>query len=788
MATNKIDFKRLNSELLSQAHFLLSQWLPGGRIIGNEYTCGDLSGGEGQSLKININTGLWCDFAADIKGGDLVSLYAAIHGMSQIEAARELEGKAEVSPSSSLNQARSSQQTRKPVELVMPTTPLNKFKHATLGIPSKTWTYYNETGQLCFYISRYETEKGKELRPWSFNADGKWCNKAWPDNRPLFNIHNLRDGKPVLIVEGEKACDAAIKTAGNVYDVVTWSGGAQAINKSDFKPIYGRKILIWPDCDQAGIGAANRIADMLLDQCPEVKVLDVTDLEQNGDDAADFRFTYAQFGAWAKPRVNLYQRPVEPEIEPEPEYNLPAIQGPPPGWDDHNAPMDVIQKDSEHESSIALTMDEIKNIKEAGLSTNKSLTPYCNVYNVTQVLNSPVFKYEFWYDEFHLAIFFKNDKGVVERWSSKFHAVEVAVALQRYFGMHKVSISDVNNGVLTVARKTIRNEPKEWLSSLEWDGIPRLSNIFKDYFKSDQNKEYIESVSRNFLISIVARIFDPGCQVDTMPILYGKQGARKSTGLRALGGKFFATTKADPSDKDFFMVIRGKMLVELSELISFRSDKNEEIKDAISNPIDRFREPFGTADEVKDFKRTVVFAGTTNKKQYLNDETGARRFWPITVGDVDVSAIKTDRDQLFAEAVHCYNAGEQWWHINEDILASEHDKHTVVDELSEDIKHHLIGKSFVTISEIIGTVMGLDYKSSPQRSLSLRISKCLRSIGWEASDTTEWINGVSRKVFRPKSASFFIVDVEKDLPRVDVKAISEQKKLFNSATNQYENL
>ena len=283
MAT-KIDFKKLNSELLSQAHYLLSQWLPGGKLVGNEYTCGDLSGGEGQSLKVNINTGMWADFAQDIKGGDLISLYAAIHGMSQIDAARELSGKTEVDQSSSSLTRRSSvtpsdpssQQTKKPVELVMPTTPLDKFKHVTLGNPTKTWTYYNETGQLCFYISRYETEKGKELRPWSFNADGKWCNKAWPSNRPLLYVEKLREGKSVLIVEGEKACDAARVFLGNAYDVVTWSGGAQALNRTNWTPIYGRKILIWPDADQAGVGAANRIADMLFDHCPEIKIIDVS--------------------------------------------------------------------------------------------------------------------------------------------------------------------------------------------------------------------------------------------------------------------------------------------------------------------------------------------------------------------------------------------------------------------------------------------------------------------------------------------------------------------------------
>ena len=95
-------------------------------------------------------------------------------------------------------------------------------------------------------------------------------------------------GKPVLIVEGEKACDAARKIAGHVYTVVTWPNGSKAWDKVDWRPVYGRRILVWPDADPPGNSCALHIAALLHPHCPEVKLLDVAD-QADGYDAADAR-------------------------------------------------------------------------------------------------------------------------------------------------------------------------------------------------------------------------------------------------------------------------------------------------------------------------------------------------------------------------------------------------------------------------------------------------------------------------------------------------------------------
>ena len=87
---SSVDFERLNQSLLNNASYYVPAWLPGGKLVGYEYTCGSLTGGNGGSCKVNITSGKWADFADDNKGGDLVSLYAAINSLSQVEAAKIL--------------------------------------------------------------------------------------------------------------------------------------------------------------------------------------------------------------------------------------------------------------------------------------------------------------------------------------------------------------------------------------------------------------------------------------------------------------------------------------------------------------------------------------------------------------------------------------------------------------------------------------------------------------------------------------------------------------------------
>jgi putative DNA primase/helicase len=283
----KLDFNALAQRLLVSSETLVPQWLPGGRRRGHEWVCGDLSGGEGASLSVNLLSGRWADFATSDRGGDLVDLYAAIHELTLGEAYRELDDGSTAEPP-----ARPAKPT-KPARTVVTPVPEAAADceciHPSYGAPSARWTYWDGNGEVLGYVARYDPAgQRKQIVPWTWDGD-RWGMGQWPVPRPLYRLQELeaRSADPVLIVEGEKAADAAAAISGP-YVVTTWPGGGQAVSRADWRNVHGRKILLWPDADDAGIATMQRLAAMLAERCPEVKIIDPAGMP-DGWDAADSR-------------------------------------------------------------------------------------------------------------------------------------------------------------------------------------------------------------------------------------------------------------------------------------------------------------------------------------------------------------------------------------------------------------------------------------------------------------------------------------------------------------------
>jgi hypothetical protein len=303
-------FKELAALLLEDADEFLHELLPGGRMVGAEYCCSSIDGGDGNSFKVNTKTGKWSEFAGDdMKGGDLISLYATKKRLSQTQAAKQLCRDLNVvfKPGSELaklppevdetggdDSARVGRLTPPPIDVGLP--PWQRGPGHAVNI----WVYRSVAGEILFYIARYDQAGGrKTFLPWSWDGD-QWVNRAWPTPRPLFGLELLADNPagPVLIVEGEKAADAARDIVGDRYVVVSWQGGAMATSTADWSPLRDRTVMIWPDADIPGAEAATKILALLSQICPKVSVLSTAG-KSNGWDAAD-----AQAEGWDEARFS----------------------------------------------------------------------------------------------------------------------------------------------------------------------------------------------------------------------------------------------------------------------------------------------------------------------------------------------------------------------------------------------------------------------------------------------------------------------------------------------------
>ncbi|MEF2554524.1 VapE domain-containing protein [Aurantimonas sp. A2-1-M11] len=309
------------------------------------------------------------------------------------------------------------------------------------------------------------------------------------------------------------------------------------------------------------------------------------------------------------------------------------------------------------------------------------------------------------------------------------------IYLQSWFHRHelKPTMEAVRNSAVISAHRNEFNPIIDYLDGVKWDGHHRLDMMLETYFHAE-NVDFARSVSPKFIIGMVARAYQPGCKRDEVLILEGAQGIGKSTALNTLAGdEYFSDSLPNMHDKDAAQHLQGLWIVEIAELASMRRSEAEDVKRFLATRIDKFRPPFGVRPI--DSPRTTVFAATTNSHQYLKDDSGNRRFWPIRcAGPIDITALVRDRDQLFAEAVHRYRHGEPW-HLSaaeEGIAAQEQASRQEVDPWHDPIERYCtaMGDMPVHLAHVFAIALSVSFERQ-NSGLNRRAASILRELGYE---------------------------------------------------------
>lgn len=266
-----------------------------------------------------------------------------------------------------------------------------------------------------------------------------------------------------------------------------------------------------------------------------------------------------------------------------------------------------------------------------------------------------------------------------------------------------VNTMKIGDAVLLAMQSCMRLPVREYLLSLKWDGVARADTIFIDYLGAEDT-EYTRTVTRKALIGAVARIMQPGCKHDHILVLVGPQGCRKSTTLAKLGKSWFSDSFYTVQGKEAYEQIQGFWLIEMGEMAATRKAELESIKQFVSKQSDSYRAAY--AKRTQEHPRQCAFFGTTNDDEFLRDATGGRRFWPVTVtdkgretGDYFTAEIV---DQVWAEIVMRYSAGENWYLDNakiEAVARQIQDAHTEMNGkqgLLEQFVERLLPKDWAT--------------------------------------------------------------------------------------------
>ena len=307
------------------------------------------------------------------------------------------------------------------------------------------------------------------------------------------------------------------------------------------------------------------------------------------------------------------------------------------------------------------------------------LTPIKCRYNTAAILRADPEFDTLVYDEHSDSILWKGEL------ITDVHIEMIALDMENRY-RYQVKDTALRASMIMVAYERKIEPIKDWMEGLApWDGIPRVERFFQDIFhaKIPQGCEMLMcEMSVKWFISCVSRVMNPGCKMDTCLVLVGSKGLRKSTALKTLAGEaWFSDSNINISHKDAYELLHqsGVWIWELAEMHALQGKTAANAKQFLTSASDRYRPSYGKMPVQRN--RRTVFTASTNDFQFLSDGP-ERRFWIVEVQDtIDIDYIQDNRVQLWAEALHWYRDGIEWWLTPEsDEVNAQYQQSFIIDD------------------------------------------------------------------------------------------------------------
>ena len=259
---------------------------------------------------------------------------------------------------------------------------------------------------------------------------------------------------------------------------------------------------------------------------------------------------------------------------------------------------------------------------------------------------------------------------------------EIRLRLEKTARILYVGADALSDAIQHKAERNIFDSGKDWLNGKVWDKVPRIDTFFPTYLMTEDTP-YTRAVGAYVWTAHAGRVIEPGVKADMVPILVGKQGVGKSEAIMAIAPNPEEDYREiDLLDDDVVLVrkIRGAYVIEFAELKGWHRDRDT-IKAFITRRFENWTPKFKEFNQT--YARRCLFWGSTNQEEFLEDETGNRRWLPLSVGAIDIDAIRRDRDQLWAEGAERFRRGGIAWRDVEGLARHAHTKHFAADPWEE---------------------------------------------------------------------------------------------------------